>query len=190
MKTRTQTIIIVLLMGEALHGYSQKVIAEFKFEKTQVDKLSGMAFNDTMKDNAPFNIMLADDDTDDCHLFQKALKKIPIATRLRTFSDGEKLMDYLFKNPKDLPDVIFLDLSMPRKTGYECLIEIKENKKMGAIPILVFTTSIPSNIEAELKLSNTLIKFGALDYIRKPADFGQFTHVIHQALIRVIEKAS
>ncbi|MBA2611170.1 MAG: response regulator, partial [Bacteroidetes bacterium] len=99
-----------------------------------------------MKDNAPFNILLADDDTDDCFLFEKALKEIPIATHLTTVSNGEVLMDYLLKNPMNLPDVLFLDLSMPRKTGYECLIEIKENKKLEAIPIIVFTTSIPSNI--------------------------------------------
>ena len=142
-----------------------------------------------MKDNAPFNIMLADDDADDRFLFKKALKEIPITTHLTTVSNGEELMDYFFKNSMNLPDVLFLDLSMPRKTGFECLVEIKENKKLEAIPIIGFTTSIPSNIGAEMKLSNTLIKFGALDYIRKPADFGQFTHVIHQALIRVIEKA-
>lgn len=133
--------------------------------------------------------MLADDDADERFLFEKALKEIPIATRVAPVSNGQELMDYFFKNSMNPPDVLFLDLSMPRKTGYECLIEIKENKKLEAIPIIGFTTSIPSNIGAEMKLSNTLIKFGGLDYIRKPADFGQFTHVIHQALIRVIEKA-
>ena len=143
-----------------------------------------------MKDKAPFNILLADYDTDDCHLFEKALKEIPIATHLTTVSNGEVLMDYLLKNSTDLPDVLFLDLSMPRKTGYECLIEIKENKKLEAIPLFVFTTSIPSNILAEVKLSNTLVKFGALDYVRKPADFAQLKHVIHQAIIRVIEKVT
>ncbi len=143
-----------------------------------------------MKDNAPFNILLADDNTDDWHLFEKALKKIPIATRLRTVRNGEELMDCLLKNSMDLPDVLFLDLSMPRKTGYECLIEIKQNKKLEAIPVFVFTTSIPSDFGAEMQLSSTLIKFGALDYVRKPADFELFKHAIHQALIRVIEKAA
>jgi len=145
-----------------------------------------------MKDNAPFNILLADDDADDRLLFEKALKEIPIATpsRLITVSNGEELMDYLLKNTMDVPDVIFLDLSMPRKTGYECLIEIKENKKLEAIPIVVFTTSIPSNPGAEMKLSNTLVKFGAQDYVRKPVDFDQLKHAIHQALIRVIEKVA
>ncbi len=143
-----------------------------------------------MKDNAPLNILLADDDPDDCFLFEKALKEIPIATHLTTVSNGEELMDYLLKNSMNLPNVLFLDLSMPRKTGYECLIEIKENKKLEAIPIIVFTTSIPSNIGAEVELSNTMVKLGAQDYVRKPIDFDQLKHVIHQALIRVIEKVA
>jgi len=143
-----------------------------------------------MRDNTPFNILLADDDTDDCHLFEKALKEIPIATHLTTFGNGEELMDYLLKNSMDLPNVLFLDLSMPRKTGYECLIEIKENKKLEAIPIFVFTTSIPSIILADLKLSNRVMNFGALDYVRKPTDFEQLKQIIHQALIKVIENVA
>jgi len=143
-----------------------------------------------MKDNAPFDIMLADDDADDRFLFKKALKEIPITTHLTTVSNGEELMDYFFKNSMNLPDVLFLDLSMPRKTGFECLVEIKEDKKLEAIPIIVFTTSISSIIGAEVKLSNSLVKFGALDYVRKPIDFDQLKHAIHQALILVIEKVA
>ena len=143
-----------------------------------------------MIDRTPFNILLADDDTDDCQLFEKALQKIPIANRFRTVSDGEKLMDLLLKNPTDLPDVLFLDLSMPGKTGYECLIEIKENKKLKAIPVIVFTTSIPSDTRAEVELSTTLKKFGALDYVRKPADFDQLKHTIHQAIIKATKKVA
>jgi len=143
-----------------------------------------------MKNSVPFKILLADDDTDDCQLFEKALKEIPIATRLKTVSNGEYLMDYLLNNLTDLPDILFLDLSMPQKTGYECLIEIKENKNLEAIPIFIFTTSIPRDIVAEVKLSNTLMKFGALDYVRKPVDFEELKYAIHQALIKVIEKVA
>ena len=143
-----------------------------------------------MKDNVPINILLTDDDADDRFLFEKAIKEIPIATHLITVNNGEELMGYLSKNSMNLPDVLFLDLSMPRKTGYECLIEIKEDKKLEAIPIIVFTTSISSIIGAEVKLSNSLVKFGALDYVRKPIDFDQLKHAIHQALILVIEKVA
>ncbi len=141
-----------------------------------------------MREGNPFNILLADDDVEDCQLFEQALKGIPIPNRLKIFSNGKELMNYLLKNSTDLPDVLFLDLSMPQKTGYECLIEIKENKKLENIPVFVFTTSIPSYIAGELELSNMLIKFGALDYIRKPADFEKLELSIHQAIIKVIEK--
>ena len=59
--------------------------------------------------NAPLNILLADDDTDDRFFFDKALKEIPIATHLTTVHDGEQLMNYLSENSEHLPDVLFLD---------------------------------------------------------------------------------
>jgi CheY-like chemotaxis protein len=67
------------------------------------------------------NILLADDDTDDCFFFEKALREISITTQLTSVSDGERLMDHLSKNLGKLPDVLFLDLNMPRKSGFECL---------------------------------------------------------------------
>ena len=75
----------------------------------------------------PMNILLADDDADDCFFFEKALREIPMATQLTTVNDGERLMDHLSKNMEQLPDVLFLDLNMPRKSGFECLTEITEN---------------------------------------------------------------
>ena len=141
-----------------------------------------------MKDNTPINIMLADDDREDCYLFEKALKEIPIATHLRTVSNGEDLMDYLYKNSTNLPDVLFLDLSMPQKTGYECLIEIKEDKKLEALHVAIFTTSFTQVIDVEENLKKTLSKMGSQNYIRKPADFKDLVHLIHQAINKAIEK--
>jgi CheY-like chemotaxis protein len=141
-----------------------------------------------MKDNTPINIMLADDDKEDCYLFEKALKEIPIATHLRTVSNGEDLMDYLYKNSTNLPDVLFLDLSMPQKTGYECLIEIKEDKKLEALHVAIFTTSFTQIIDLEHNLKNTLSNMGSQNYIRKPSDFKELIHLIHQAINKVIEK--
>ena len=71
----------------------------------------------------------AEDDKDDRFFFEKALAEISFNTNLTTVLDGEQLMDYLLKNPEQLPDIIFLDLSMPRKNGFECLAELKENEK-------------------------------------------------------------
>jgi len=138
----------------------------------------------------PLNILLADDDADDRLFFVNALKVIPIDTHLIAVHDGEQLMDYLGDSSNKLPDILFLDLSMPRKTGFECLTEIKENVKLKDIPVIVFTTSFVRGIEFEQSLINTLSKIGALEYIRKPGDFEQLKLIIHNALIKVIQKAS
>jgi len=144
-----------------------------------------------MKDNqqyAPLHILLADDDIDDRLFFDKALKEIPIATELVTVYNGEQLMVYLGENSENLPDLLFLDLSMPRKTGFECLSEIKENNRFKDIPVVMFTTSFTRGIDLEDNLKNTLSRMGAMDYIRKPGDFEELKQVIQQTLINVSEK--
>ena len=141
-----------------------------------------------MKFKQPLNILLADDDKDDRIFFEKALKEIPIATHLTTVHDGEKLMDYLEKNIEHhLPDVLFLDLAMPRKSGYECLVEIKENEKLKGLHVIVFSTSITIDRNYEQNMINTLCKFGAYDYIRKHSDFEKIKQVLHDALIKMLE---
>ena len=136
------------------------------------------------------NVLLADDDTDDCSFFDKALREIPIATHLTFVHDGEQLMNYLSKNSEHLPDVLFLDLSMPRKNGFECLSEIKENKKLKDLPVVMFSTSFPQDMNYEEKMINMLLKIGAYDYIRKSGDFAQLKQVIHNTLNKVVENNS
>ena len=138
--------------------------------------------------DTPLHILLADDDTDDCLFFEKALKETNIESYLTTVRDGEELMDYLSKNSDHLPDMLFLDLSMPRKTGFECLSEIKENEKLNNLPVIVFTTSFARGIDFEQSLINTLSKLGAQEYIRKPGDFEQLKQIIHKALSLLLEK--
>ena len=140
--------------------------------------------------NSPIKILLADDDTDDRFFFEKALKEIPISNTLRTVENGEELMDYLSKPETNLPDIIFLDISMPRKTGVECLIEIKNDEKLEHIPVIIFTTSFTRGLELEMKLSNTLFTMGAQDYLRKPSSFEELKQVLHQTLIKMTEKAN
>jgi CheY-like chemotaxis protein len=134
----------------------------------------------------PIHILLADDDMDDCMFFKKALSEITLKTQLSTVPDGEKLMLYLQTHFHDLPDVLFLDLSMPKKTGFECLAEIKETERFKNIPIVVFTTSFRRGDEFEDRLISTLTNLGAEEYIRKPNDIGELKNIIGKALNRVL----
>ena len=136
----------------------------------------------------PLNILLADDDMDDCSFFERALKEIDIKSRLTIVHDGEELMEYLSKNSDHLPDILFLDLSMPRKTGFECLSEIKEDEKLNDLPVIVFTTSFARGIDFEQSLINTLSRIGAQEYIRKPNDFEELKQIIRKALSLLLEK--
>lgn len=90
--------------------------------------------------NSIRNVVLADDDVDDHMMFQDVLNQVLSHARLTTISDGEKLMNYLSENIKQLPDIIFLDLNMPRKKGCECLSEIKLDKQLKHIPIVMYST--------------------------------------------------
>ncbi len=137
---------------------------------------------------APLNILLADDDMDDRFFFDKALKEIPIASQLITFNNGEQLMEYLTAHAGQLPDILFLDLSMPRKTGFECLSEIKENEKLKGLTVIMLTTSFTRGLDLEDNLSKTLIRMGATDYIRKPVEFNELKQIIHQALKNLAAK--
>lgn len=131
------------------------------------------------------NVLLADDDTDDCLFFKQALEGLSIDSHLNTVYDGEQLMNYLINIDEDflsLPDVIFLDINMPRKSGIECLAEIKQNKNLKDIPVVMFSTS---NSWDTIK---QLFKSGANVYIHKPSDFEQLKQVIQHALPMASEK--
>ena len=128
------------------------------------------------------NILLADDDTDDCLFFKKALEELQLSTHLITFHDGEQLMNFLSENSEHLPDVLFLDLSMPRKNGLECLSEIKQNKKLKDLPVVMLSTS---NSKDTISM---VFKIGSHVYIHKPGDFAQLKQVIHHALPIVAEE--
>ncbi len=136
----------------------------------------------------PINILLADDDLDDRGLFTKALEQLFIKTTLTVVQDGEELMNYLNNNSNPNPDILFLDLSMPRKTGFECLPEIKEKEKTKDIPVIVFTTSYQRDIIYEQNLIAQLSVLGAYHYIRKTQDFGEFKKSIGDAIIMVTKK--
>jgi CheY-like chemotaxis protein len=122
------------------------------------------------------NILLADDDIDDCNFFKDALKALPLPTKLSIVHDGEELMKYLAENIEQLPNALFLDINMPRKNGFECLSEIKQNEKLKDLGVVMFSTC------GSQEKINVLFKKGADVYVRKPSDFAQLVQVIHHAL--------
>jgi CheY-like chemotaxis protein len=130
-------------------------------------------------------ILLADDDKDDCFLFREALSELSFKTSLETVNDGEQLMSYLNAHTGNLPDVLFLDLNMPRKNGFECLSDIKHNEKLSPLPVVMFSTSYPRDMHYENDIMKLLYKIGAWDYIRKPENFNQLKEVISGILIRL-----
>lgn len=136
----------------------------------------------------PLHILLAEDDIDDYFFFSKALKEIDIHKIVTRVSDGEQLMKYLFENEKNLPHVLFLDLSMPRKTGIECLAEIEIHKATINIPVIVLTTSYTQSEHVEYNLKTTLLGMGAEKFIRKSGDFIQYKESIHIELMKVHQK--
>lgn len=128
------------------------------------------------------NIVLADDDVDDCLFFKEALIGLLFTTHLVTVTDGERLMEMLTAEINPMPDVIFLDLNMPRKNGFECLSEIKLNSKLKLLPVIVFSTSF------EQEVVNLLYQNGAKYFIRKPPEFSLFKKIIQHTVALIAKK--
>jgi CheY-like chemotaxis protein len=120
-------------------------------------------------------ILLADDDADDCLLFKDALGELPLLTQLSTVANGERLME-LLNQIERLPDLLFLDLNMPRKNGFDCLLEIKRSERLHRLPVIILSTSVEEN------MVNLLYANGAEYYICKPNEFSQLVSVIRIAL--------
>jgi len=118
------------------------------------------------------HIMLADDDEDDRLFFKEAFEEVKIKYDISTFSDGEQLMHYLNQDDNPLPDIIFLDLNMPRKSGMECLKEIRQNDRLKKISVAIYSTS-----SSEQDIEDTFVA-GANVYIKKPNDFNMLKKVL------------
>ena len=121
-------------------------------------------------------LLLADDDTDDCIFFEDALEELPISATLLTVNDGVQLMNFLSAKYDNLPDVIFLDLNMPRKSGFECLSEIKLTDNLKDLPVIIFSTSL------NMEVVELLYQKGAHYYIRKPGEYDKLKKIILEAV--------
>ena len=116
----------------------------------------------------PVKVVLADDDKDDQEIFHDALKQTEVPTELTQVNNGEQLIEHL-KDPEiPNPDIVFMDINMPKKDGKEVLAEIKSDENLKDIPTVILSTSQnPKEVEEAFHA-------GANLYVPKPSSFGNF----------------
>jgi two-component system, chemotaxis family, response regulator Rcp1 len=124
----------------------------------------------------PIEILLVEDNPGDVRLTREALKENKLSNNLHVVGDGEQAMAFLYKTgiyaSKPRPDVILLDLNLPKKNGQEVLAEIKDDEQLKQIPVVILTMS---QSEEDILTSYDL---HANCYITKPLDMAQFIHVV------------
>ena len=129
-----------------------------------------------MEEQKAIDILLVEDNEGDIRLTKEALLDSKIKNELFTVTDGEQAMDFLGRKAKYgsaiRPDLILLDLNLPKKNGREILAEIKEDKDLRRIPVVILTTS---DAEKDIMQAYNLY---ANCYIKKPVDFEQFIRVV------------
>jgi chemotaxis family two-component system response regulator Rcp1 len=131
-----------------------------------------------MNDNTePIEILLVEDNPGDARLAVEALKDGKVRNNLYHVEDGVEAMQFLHRQGEEYahaphPDLILLDLNLPRKDGREVLAEIKEDPELRLVPVVVLTTS-----EAERDLVRTY-DLHANAYVVKPIDLDQFVEVV------------
>lgn len=131
-----------------------------------------------MTEPRPIEILLVEDDPGDVLMAREALEEGKVANRLAVVADGVEAMAYLNGEGDNAgrtrPDLVLLDLNLPRKAGLEVLEEMKADPSLRRIPVVVLTTS---DAERDILSSYDL---HANAYIKKPVDFEQFVSVVRQ----------
>jgi two-component system, chemotaxis family, response regulator Rcp1 len=130
------------------------------------------------KYNRPVDILLVEDNPGDVRLTQEAFRDSRLPVKLSVVMDGEDALNYLFKrgNYADVtkPDIILLDLNIPKKDGKEVLSEIKNDDVLKYVPVVVLTTS---NAEQDIVKTYNL---NVNAYINKPVDFDKFFDIVQK----------
>lgn len=125
---------------------------------------------------APIEILLVEDSPGDIRLTRETLRDAKVANRLHVVTDGEAAMGFLRKQaPHDdapVPDLVLLDLNLPRKDGLEVLAEMKSDAVLRRIPVVVLTTS---QAEQDVVRSYNL---HANCFVSKPVDLDQFSRIV------------
>lgn len=108
---------------------------------------------------------------DDVSLFEDTLQQVDPAIQFAHAEDGQQAIDYLMAQTV-LPNLIFLDLNMPKMDGKECLSVIKQDPKLRSIPVIMYTTSSQSH-----DIEETMLK-GAVCFITKPSSIRELHHIL------------
>jgi CheY-like chemotaxis protein len=119
-------------------------------------------------------ILLVEDNPDDEELTRVALKENNILNDLVVARDGAEAVDFLFGGDHDLPQVVLLDLKLPKIDGLDVLRRMRNNDRTKLLPVVILTSS---KEEQDLVEGYSL---GANSYVRKPIDFGQFIDAVKQ----------
>lgn len=131
-----------------------------------------------LKNTDPVNILLIEDNPGDVRLTQEAFKEGSIDIKLNVVMDGVEALKYLKRempyDQADTPDLILLDLNLPKKDGREVLHEIKTDNNLKRIPVVVLTTS---NAQQDILKSYNL---HVNCYVNKPVDFDKFFDIIQK----------
>ncbi len=134
------------------------------------------------------SFLLVDDDTDDTSLFKEVLEEVNPSINFNSAKDGQQALKILKSEEAKLPDIIFLDLNMPRMGGKECLTEIKSDEKLHKIPVIMYTTSSQSK-----DIEETMQK-GAICFITKPTNMNELKDIlssiagnVHTNLIKTLQ---
>ncbi|WP_462219192.1 response regulator [Ferruginibacter sp.] len=129
-----------------------------------------------MENNKIF--FIADDDPDDQELFIEALKGIDKFCKCVTAFNGQEALQILLKGMLTLPDFIFLDLNMPRMNGKQCLAEIKKDRTLQNIPVIIYSTS------SDKKDIEETMQLGAVFFFQKPSRFDELSQALYQIINR------
>ena len=123
-------------------------------------------------------LLLVEDNEDDAIIIQEVFADMRLATLIKVVRDGEEALAYLQRKGKykgvRMPDIVLLDINMPKKNGFEVLEEIKKDARLRSLPVIILTTS---RREEDVARSYAT---GACSYIHKLVDLEQFKHLIMQ----------
>lgn len=118
--------------------------------------------------NSPFRILIADDDNDDVQLTRDCFQINKLPVHINEVGDGQLLIEHLRSETTTLPQLILLDLNMPRKSGLEALEEIKSDNIFRKIPVVIFSTS---NAQRDIEKAYEL---GASCFVSKPNNIDEW----------------